>query len=115
VLREVLTRPPEQWEHLTRLSIQQNLTSDDLAEMVVPLPGQATPPPAAPPSHPEPVRTATAGLRRFALTLAKLDEFDQSQALDEIADNLVSAGIAEGLMEFLDELSTLVEARLRRK
>ncbi len=115
VLREVLTRPPDQWEHLTRLSIQQNLTSDDLAEMVVPPPGQATQPPAAPPSHPEPVRTATAGLRRFALTLAKLDEFDQSQALDEIADNLVAAGIAEGLMAFLDELSTLVEARLRRK
>lgn len=115
VLREILTRPADQWEHLIRISIQQNLTSDDLAEMGAVHPGQTAAPPAPAPPHSEPVRTATAGLRRFAFTLAKLDEFDQSQALDEIADNLVAAGIAEGLMEFLDELSTLVEARLRRK
>jgi hypothetical protein len=116
VLREVLTRPQEQWENLIRISIQNNLTSEDLAEMNVVLPGQTT---AAgrvnPAPRPEPVRVAAGGLRRFALTLSKLDEFDQSQALDEIADTLVATGIAEGLMVYLDELSTLVEARLRRK
>ncbi|MHC1781262.1 MAG: hypothetical protein AB9891_00640 [Anaerolineaceae bacterium] len=116
VLREVLTRPPEQWENLVRISIQNNLTSEDLVEMNVILPGKTTPAgPVNPAPRPEPVRVAAGGLRRFALALSKLDEFDQSQALDEIADTLVATGIAEGLMVFLDELSTLVEARLRRK
>jgi hypothetical protein len=116
VLREVLLRPSEQWESAIRLSIQNNLTADDLAEMGPTLPGQNAPTaPRSPAPRPEPVHTAAAGLRRFALTLSKMDEFGQSQALDEIADTLVATGIAEGLMAYLDELTTLVQARLKRK
>lgn len=116
VLREVLNKPSEQWENLIRAAIQDSLTSDEIAEISQAQTGQPAPTePRSPAPRPEPVRAAAAGLRRFALTLSRLDEFDQSQALDEIADTLVASGIAEGLMAYLDELSVLVEARLRRK
>lgn len=116
VLREVLSRPHEHWDSLIRSSIQNNLTSDDLAEMV-PLTLTNTHPTGnvtAPP-RPEPVRIATGGLRRFGLTLSRLDEFGQSQALDEIADSLVATGQAEDLLVFLDELARLIGARLNRR
>lgn len=116
VLREVLSRPHEHWDNLIRTSIQNNLTSDDLAEMIpltltnTPSAGTSTPAP-----RPEPVRIAAGGLRRFALTLGRLDEFGQSQALDEIADTLVATGQAEGLLVYLDELSRLIGARISRR
>ena len=58
---------------------------------------------------------AASGLRRFTNVFKKLDEVDQSQALDELADELVSSGEAEPFLDLLDELSTLLLARLQRR
>lgn len=115
VLREVLSLPPAQWERMLRISIQNQLTSDEVVEAAA---AQTNPTPVAQKessAQPDPVYKAASGLRRFANTINALDEFSQAQALDEIADKLVVTGQAEGLLVFLDELSRLITARLSRR
>jgi hypothetical protein len=117
VLREVLATPREQWERMIRLAIQNQLTSDEVAEVA------ATPPPASEPAGekrvsnpvlPEPSRQATRSLKRFLATLDELDEYDRDQVLDEIADTVVSRGNGGSALELLEELTRLIRARLDR-
>ena len=117
VLREVLNLPPAQWEKALLLSIQNSLTSDEVAEMGEEDPHKKAVSPAPPAKIvlQGPVRLATSGLRRFSNTLYRLDEINRAQSLDEIADDLVISGQAEDLMNLLDELKRLVRARLRRR
>jgi hypothetical protein len=116
VLREVLALPPAQWERVLRASIQNQLTSEDVAEIArpaAPQPGSSRPPRRAPF---EPGKTALSGLRRFALIITELeDEASQAQALDEAADILVSTGEADGMLNLLGELARSIEMRLTRK
>ena len=115
VLREVLSLPPAQWERMLRVSIQSQLTSDEVAEAAAVQPGTTPPARNDPPVPMDPAYKAASGLRRFANTINDLDEFAQAQALDEIADKLVVTGQAEGLLVYLDELSRLITARLSRR
>ena len=117
VLREVLNLPPAQWEKALLLSIQNSLTSDEVAEMGEEDPHKKalSPAPPAKSAAQGPVRLATSGLRRFSNTLNRLDEINRAQSLDEIADDLVISGQAEDLLNLLDELKRLVRARLRRR
>jgi len=114
VLREVLSMPADQWEYTLRVSIQNELTSDDVAEIAqaAPAEGKKLPRPASPA---QPTRVAISGLRRFGNVLADLDEISREQALDEIADDLVVSGQAEGFVNLMNELAVLIEARLRRR
>ena len=120
VLREILTLPPAQWERTLRASIQNALTSDDVAEIARPERGEPKPlrmtrAERAAALALQPGRVAVSGLRRFANAVNELDEVSQEQALDEAADVLVATGEAEGMMNLLGELGRLVEARLSRK
>lgn len=114
VLREVLALPREHWERMLRASIQQQLTSDDVADLAAhePLPEDRRRSPSMPA---DPTRKALRALRRFARTLGELDPVSRAQALDEMADSLVVGGDVEEMMNLLDELAVLVEARLRRR
>ena len=114
VLREVLALPREQWESILRASIQNNLTSEEIAEAAE---RESKGEPAHPrePARYEPARIAASALRKFATTVSNLDEFAQAQALDEIADIFVASGQADGIMNLLSELSVLVNARLSRR
>ncbi len=114
-LREILAVPHEQWERTLRLAIQENLTSDDLSELREP--GQKSPKKSWQSSLPfvsQPAKIATSGLRRFANVLSELDEVSREQALDEMADELVASGEAQALIDLLDELAQLVQARVQR-
>jgi hypothetical protein len=114
-LREILQLPKEQWERALRSTIQNNLTSEDLAEIANPSANQSNRPPhSAPSPNFQPGRVATSGLRRFANVLGDLDEISREQALDEVADELVGTHQAEGIMNLLDELARLVQIRLQR-
>lgn len=115
VLREVLATPREQWERMIRLAIQNQLTSDEVAEIA------NTAPAAQPKEHrpgtpilPEPGRQAARTLRRFVTTMSELDDYGRDEALDEIADTLVSRGNAEDTVDLLEELLRLIRARLDR-
>ena len=113
VLREILTLPRAQWEEALRLSIHNNLTAEEVADAVQPAPetkARSTEPAALP----QPARVAAGGLRRFARVIGEMDEFGQSQALEEIADTLVATRQAQGIRLLLDELSRLIDIRLSR-
>lgn len=111
VLREILPVPRENWERLLLIAIQEQLTSEQVAEMSTHHP-QANPRTARAGGTPYPGRVATSGLRRFTNAIAELDEVSQAEALDEVADLIVGAGQGEGLLFLLDELARLVQIRL---
>jgi len=115
VLREVLATPRDQWERMIRLAIQNQLTSDEVAEIAT------TPAPSSEPASerristrvlPEPGRQAGRALKRFVTTLSDLDDYDRDQALDEIADTLVTRGNGAATADLLEELANLIRARL---
>ncbi|MDR3573435.1 MAG: hypothetical protein P4L50_06230 [Anaerolineaceae bacterium] len=115
-LREILQMPKEQWERALRSTIQNSLTSEDLAEIANPSGNRSNQTPhSAPSPNFQPGRVATSGLRRFANVLGDLDEISREQALDEVADELVGTHQAEGIMNLLDELARLVQIRLQRR
>ena len=117
VLREIIALPREQWERVLRASIQNQLTSEEVAELAGTVMGNPSNV-ARSRSNVEsfdPGRVAVNGLRRFGNALMDLDEVSQQQALDEAADVLVATGQAEGMLVLLDELSRLVTARLSRR
>ncbi len=120
VLREVLSAPAQAWERTLRASIQNQLTSDEVAELTAaaPLaPSQAAAHPRQTEARPpmDPSRQALRSLRRFAFTIADLDEFGQAQALDEIADALIVSNQADGMVVLLGELARMLEARITRR
>ena len=116
VLREILSAPREQWDRMIRLSIQNQLTSDEVSEIIAPSTpmesGERKPPT---PILPEPARQAARSMRRFVLTLSELDRLSRDEALDEIADTLVVKGNAKESLTLLEELTRLIRARLDRK
>jgi hypothetical protein len=116
VLREILSTPREQWERMIKLSIQNQLTSDEVAEYIPPTPTAETTPRHTPaPILPEPGRQAAKSLRRFVLTISELDRVGRDQALDEIADTLVVKGSGKASLELFEELSRLIRVRIGRK
>jgi hypothetical protein len=116
VLREVLATPREQWERMIRLAIQNQLTSDEVAEIATtPLPAEsAGVHHVSNPMLPDPSRQASRSLKRFFTTLDELDEYDRDQALDKIADTVATRGNGGGALELLEELARLIRARLDR-
>ena len=117
VLREVLATPREQWERMIRLAVQNQLTSDEVAEIAA-TPGQNSGDTKerrpSNPVLPEPGRQASRSLRRFLGTMEELDDYGRDQALDEIADTVVVRGNGNDALEVLEELARLIRARLDR-
>ncbi|MEA5077802.1 MAG: hypothetical protein VB013_04455 [Anaerolineaceae bacterium] len=115
VLREVLATPRDQWERMIRLAIQNQLTSDEVAEIANTAPAAETKErrPGTP-ILPEPGRQAARTLRRFVTTMTEMDDYGRDEALDEIADTLVGRGNAEDAADLLEELLRLIRARLDR-
>lgn len=116
VLREILGMPRDQWERMVRVSAQNQLTSDEVAEMAQ---AETLTPPAAGEKHapqplPEPSRQAIRYLRRFANVLDSLDEVSRSQAIDEIANDLVVSRSGQSMWNLLDDLGRSLNARLTR-
>ena len=118
-LREVLSLPPDQWERVIYLSIQNNLTSDEVYDASSQMDSTSN---TGSTSTSTPVKSkkasyvvAVGGLRRFANIMRRLDGINQTQAFDEVADDLVSAGDAESLLTLIDELSAVIKSRLTRR
>lgn len=114
VLREVLAAPEKQWERMLQMSIQSQLTSEELSAIsdFPTIPNEPVQRPA--PSPTDPGREAGRSLRRFARSLGKLDASSQSKALDSLADELVVLGQAQSVLAFLEKLSRLIQSRLKR-
>jgi ParB-like chromosome segregation protein Spo0J len=118
VLREILAQPAREWESLIHKSIQNSLTSDDIADVVHSEQSRTTEnnaTPAAPKAPSTPQRNAQRSLRRFTGIFRKMNAVSQSALLDDLADDLVVSGHAAETVEVLNELMGLLQARLRRK
>ena len=113
VLREILAASKPQWERLIQLSIQSQLTSDEVAGVS----SRPDTPPGSSPRPPSPPqdygREAGRNLRRFIRSINRLDPVDQSQALDILADELVALGQAEDTLSRIDELARLIRVRMK--
>ncbi len=115
VLREILNQNPSEWDSLIRQSIQNSLTSDDIAEHIAQRDENkigkketlthitATP-----------EKNALRSLRRFTRVFRKIDHLEQSEILDSLADELVINKQANETLEILDEFASLLRARLKR-
>lgn len=115
VLREILSLPSDQWDKMIKLSIHDNLTSDEVSQYVEPstsLPSKTTP--SVKPAK-QPGKVGTGGIRRFYNAIYKLDEVSRSQAMDEIADEIFVSGQSEGLLDLMNELTKLIKVRLKNK
>ena len=113
VLREILAAPKPQWERLIQLSIQSQLTSDEVAgaSSQPETPSGPSPRPPAPPL--DYGREAGRNLRRFIRSINRLDPVDQSQALDILADELIALGQAGETLSRIDELARLIRVRMK--
>ncbi len=112
VLREVLDAPREQWEDLLRASIQNRLTSDDIAELTNKRPAKGEKRAATPP---DPVQQAINALKRFSTSMVNLDEDTQSAILDELANDLVLAEQAEPMINMLRDLAERIRIRQQNR
>ncbi len=116
VLREVLATPRDQWERMIKLSIQNQLTSDEVAEIATaPVPTDASDKGrASRPVLPEPGRQAARTFSRLIRSLDELDDYGRDQVMDEIADTVVGKGNGETALDLLEELANLIRVRLER-
>ena len=114
VLREILNQPGHEWDSLVRQSIQNNLTSDDIVDQVVEK-STANKSKTIQKEETPPEKHAQRSLNRFTRVFRKLDHIEQSEILDHLADTLIVNQRAEDTLEILDELISLIRARLARQ
>lgn len=115
VLREILSHPTQEWEGLIRQSIQNSLTSDDIADQVLENDQNNQEKDSKSPKTPSsPEKIALRSMRKFARVFRRINHLEQSEILDHLADELVVNQQAKDTLEILDELTTLLRARLSR-
>ena len=113
VLREVRAAKPEQWESLLVASIQNSLTSDDIAELTNrPRPQPKSDKKTTPP---DPVQQSINSIKRFSNAIIQLDEDAQSAVLDELANDLVLSDQAELMLDLLRGLSERIRIRQQNR
>ena len=114
VLREILNQPQNHWELLIHQSIQNALTSEDINQVVSVESGTKDVKRVA--SAPDPLeKTAYRTFRRFTRVFRNIGHLQQSEILDALADDLMVRDQAKQAVDILNELLTLLQARLSRK
>ena len=115
VLREILSHPSNEWEGLIRQSIQNSLTADDIAEQIFEKEQKSSPNDQKSPKTPTaPEKIALRSMRKFTRVFRRINHLEQSEILDHLADELYVNKQAKDTLEILDELSSLLRARLSR-
>ena len=115
VLREILSHPTNEWEGLIRQSIQNSLTSDDIAEQILEKEPNSTQNDQKSPKTPTaPEKIALRSMRKFTRVFRRINHLEQSEILDHLADELYVNKQAKDTLEILDELSSLLRARISR-
>ena len=109
VLREVLSAPRTQWDTILKNSIQNNLTSDEVAALTQKPRQKGKERSAQTPA--DPAQSAISGLKRFVYQMELLDEEMQASVLDVLADDLVVNGRAEGLVNVMHDLAHRIQIR----
>lgn len=108
VLREVLRAPDNQRKTLLIAGIQNEWTSDDVAEHSAAPAAKAEKRPAAPP---DPIQQAMNALKRFHGAMEQLDEDTRGAVLDELANDFVVGNQAEEMIVMLRSLAERIRIR----
>lgn len=114
VLREILNAPHNHWPALLDEAIRGNKTSDDIASEVAEItqkPRSTRGSRRSGANPPNPAQSAINAMKRFLAHMEELDETFQSDILDELANDLVLNGKAEGLMILMQDLSERILIR----
>jgi hypothetical protein len=114
VLREILNQPNHEWESLIRHAIQNNLTSEDIFDQILEK-ESTTKTKTIQKTDTPPEKNAQRTLSRFTRVFRKVDHIEQSEILDHLADSLIVSDRAQETLDILDELATLIRARLTRQ
>jgi hypothetical protein len=116
VLREILGQPQQNWESLLHQSIQNSLTSEEIADQVVNEKDNADNKKSTSPRMPTtPEKNSYRSLRKFTKVFKNINHLEQSEILDALADDLVVSGQADNAADILSELLSLIQARIKRR
>ena len=116
VLREILGKPQNTWESLIHQSIQNSLTSEEIAEQALNLQDDTKQKKDSPPKQPTtPEKNAYRSIRKFTKVFKNTNHLEQSEILDSLADDIFVSGQAETTVDILSELLTLIQARINRR
>ena len=116
VLREILSQPQKNWDALIHQSIQNSLTSEEIADQAINDKTTSESKKESSPRTPStPEKNAYRSLRKFTKVFRSIDHLEQSEILDSLADDLFVSGQAANAAEILSELLTLIQARLKRR
>jgi len=118
VLRAIMSESPDKWEPLLDAAISNALVSKDIEEIAGDIPAQpalagGSPPPVT--RRLEPADAAFRGIRGFSRALARANPRSHQRVMDDLADELVVRGDAEATLTLLDELASLLRARVKRR
>lgn len=114
VLREILSQPNREWDAMIRQAIQNNLTSEDIYDQVLEK-ENTTKTKTIQKTDTPPEKNAQRILSRFTRVFRKVDHIEQSEILDHLADTLIVNERAQETLDIIDELATLIRARLSRR
>lgn len=114
VLREVVAAPREQWEPVLRTSIQNNMTSDDVAELTQ-RPKSQSKSDRKPGNPPDLAQQAINAMKKFTYTMEQLDEDIQAGVMDELANDFVVNERADGLVDLMHDLAERIRIRQQNR
>ncbi|MCJ7824194.1 MAG: hypothetical protein MUP44_04795 [Anaerolineales bacterium] len=112
ILREILKRPENEWGYLVTMAIKEGLTAEEVA-LVQPSDFKKTKS-RAKKKRMLPAQSAIRGLRTFARAVSKVDIKTQGDLLDELADEMMVQGEAHTVLHLIEELASLLRARVER-
>jgi hypothetical protein len=108
VLREVIQLPEKKWASAIQSAVQEELTSDEVADL-----RKGEPARKSHDARRAPERIAFTGIRRFTRAVLNANEDERVWVLDGVADEVVVQGFGEALLPFLHGMVERIEARLK--
>jgi hypothetical protein len=112
VLREILSHPEGDWDSLVSMVIEEGLTAEEVA--LVQHSDSKKTKSGTKKKRILPAQSAIRGLRTFARAVSKVDQKTQGDLLDELADEMMVKGEAHTVLQLIEELGTLLRARVER-
>jgi len=114
VLSAVLSAPDEIREQLMSKAITEGLSGDEIKELAYQKESLVEKAPAKKDAKQNPYKSAMRGLKGFSNAFSKVPKSRRGKILDSLADDIMVSGDAPDIVSLLDELTSLIKARISR-
>jgi hypothetical protein len=114
VLSAILSAPNEDRARLMNKAISEGLSGDEVLELTYQSGGIVERTTAKKATKKNPSKSAMRGLRGFSNAFVKVSASRREKILDELANNIVVSGNAQEYVNLLEELMSLIKARISR-